>query len=58
MYGSLVRLPCASLAVAVFDSYTAPFIFNILIESTRLSDFYIFLLEKIAFGFSLGEMDA
>ena len=35
---SLVRLPCTSLAVALFNSYLASFIVKLLIASTSLSD--------------------
>ena len=53
-----VRLPCASLAVALFNSYPASFIVKLFIASTRLSNFSSLSLVKTVFKFSLYELDA
>ena len=53
----LVIWPCASLVVAVFNSYLASFIVKLLTASTSLSDFSIFLLVNIASEFSLCGID-
>ena len=50
---SLVRLPCASLAVYVFNSYLELFIFKLLISLTSLSDLSIFSPVNIASKFYL-----
>ena len=56
--GLLIRLPCASLIVSVFNSYLALFIVKIMIELTSLSDFSSFSLVNIAFGHYLCELNA
>ena len=54
----LVISPYASLLVTVFNSYPELIIFNFLTASTSSSDLSRFSLVKIAFGFSLYELDA
>ena len=54
----LVRSTCASLAVALFNSYPALFIVKILIALSSLSDLSSFSLVKIASTFSLCKLDA
>ena len=54
----LVRSPCASLMVAVFNSYPEFFIVGLLIVLTSLSNLSIFSLVNIAFEISLCELDA
>ena len=43
----LVRLPCVSLAVNIFNSHSSPFIVKLLIELTSLSDLSSVSLVKI-----------
>ena len=55
--GSLVRSPCASLAVAVFNSYPQSCIFKSLVSLNSSSDFSRLSLVNIAFYFFLCELD-
>ena len=54
---SLVRLPCASLAVALFNLYPVSFIFKLLISLTIFSNLSSFSLVKIVSAFYLCELD-
>ena len=58
MPGFFVRSPFASLAVALFKSYPALFIVNLLIVMTDSFDFSTFSPVKIEFGFSICELDS